>query len=147
MAHSASEFISQRQFVVRQCGYYPLYPRTNCKDPLVRKDCVSSSHGASCDNSIVRQTSYELYKSALIEYTGRAESTAFSQEGIKTIPSLKKRINEAIRFSFSQLLKALAPLQPLTHPMTMRTLKSHPILGLANSYLVDGAQPSSLSYL
>lgn len=95
----------------------------------------------------VRQISHELYKSALIEYTGRTESTAFFQEGSQNIPRLKKRINEVIRPSFFQLLTALANLQPNTNPMTMRTLKSHPILGLANSYLVDGAQPSSLSYL
>jgi ubiquinol-cytochrome c reductase cytochrome b subunit len=29
----------------------------------------------------------------------------------------------------------------------MRLLKSDPLLGLANSYLVDSAQPSSISYI
>ncbi|CED80058.1 cytochrome b, partial [Phaffia rhodozyma] len=29
----------------------------------------------------------------------------------------------------------------------LRLLKANPVLGLANSYLVDSAQPSSLSYL
>ena len=29
----------------------------------------------------------------------------------------------------------------------MRLLKSHPILGLANSYLVDSPQPSNISYM
>ena len=30
---------------------------------------------------------------------------------------------------------------------TMRLLKSHPLLGLFNSYVVDSPQPSNLSYL
>jgi len=30
---------------------------------------------------------------------------------------------------------------------TMRLLKSHPILGLVNSYMVDSPQPASLSYM
>jgi hypothetical protein len=29
----------------------------------------------------------------------------------------------------------------------MRLLKSDPVLGLANSYMIDSAQPSSLSYM
>lgn len=29
----------------------------------------------------------------------------------------------------------------------MRLLKSHPLLGLMNSYLVDSPQPSNISYL
>jgi ubiquinol-cytochrome c reductase cytochrome b subunit len=29
----------------------------------------------------------------------------------------------------------------------MRLLKSHPILGLVNSYLVDSPQPSNISYM
>jgi ubiquinol-cytochrome c reductase cytochrome b subunit len=29
----------------------------------------------------------------------------------------------------------------------MRLLKSHPILGLANSYMIDSPQPASLSYM
>lgn len=29
----------------------------------------------------------------------------------------------------------------------MRLLKTHPILGLANSYLIDSPQPSNISYI
>lgn len=29
----------------------------------------------------------------------------------------------------------------------MRLLKTHPILGLLNSYMVDSPQPASLSYM
>lgn len=29
----------------------------------------------------------------------------------------------------------------------MRLLKSHPVLGLVNSYMVDSPQPASLSYM
>lgn len=30
---------------------------------------------------------------------------------------------------------------------TMRLLKTHPILGLANSYMVDSPQPANISYM
>ena len=30
---------------------------------------------------------------------------------------------------------------------TMRLLKTHPILGLLNSYMVDSPQPASISYM
>jgi len=42
----------------------------------------------------------------------------------------------------------LIPYQQYKHKnFTMRILKSHPILSLLNSYLVDSPQPANISYL
>jgi ubiquinol-cytochrome c reductase cytochrome b subunit len=35
----------------------------------------------------------------------------------------------------------------MTITSSMRLLKSHPILGLVNSYTVDSPQPANISYL
>jgi ubiquinol-cytochrome c reductase cytochrome b subunit len=44
-------------------------------------------------------------------------------------------------------IRLLEKLPVKKHKYKMRILKSHPLLSLANGYVVDSPQPSNLSYL